>query len=54
MDAGAAHKKGGMALAVAWLLCEGIVAADKMGHGVAQSEGVAKMVTVFCMASVHR
>lgn len=42
MFAGAAHKKGGMALAAAWVLCVGAVAADKMGHGVKICDSQAK------------
>jgi hypothetical protein len=42
MVAGAANKYGGMALAAAWLLCAGIVAADKMGHGVKICDSQAK------------
>lgn len=40
MVAGAAHVKGGMALAAALALWVGIVAADKMGHGTKICEGL--------------
>lgn len=42
MFAGAAHKKGGMALTAALALWVGIVAAGKVGHGVKSCDSQAK------------